>query len=135
VKKLLNAIFIIAALTIGKVYGAPSIQLPIPELTQTSVDFRNVFARTKNLIIIRSFASSIGVSDPNSRESYLEAYNIHTGDLVWCHTTVGMIVTFMVVDEKIIYRNYQGLTALNSNNGAVIWSKKTQGEYSTINGE
>ena len=135
-KKLLNITFIIAGLSIGKVYGAQDAQLSTTEVSLTDVDFKNVLARIKNLVIVRSFASSFWNSNPNSRESYLEAYDIQTGDLVWCHSDTGMIVTFIVVDdEKIIYRNYQGLTAIDARNGAIIWSKQTQGQYSTYIGE
>lgn len=134
-QKLFHMIFIVACLSVGQIYGEQNTESQI-EAHVNDVDFKNVLAKVKNLVILRSYEGSFWGTDFNSRRCHLEAYDIQTGDLVWCHNDTGMIVSFIIVnDEKIIYRNYNKLTAIDANNGAVIWSKKTKGEYSTIVGE
>jgi outer membrane protein assembly factor BamB len=128
--------FIIGSLIIGNAYGSEIDLLPIPQQHVNNFDSKNVLAQVKNMVILRSFEESFWGKDVNSRNCYLEAYDIETGDLLWRHKDSGMIVSFIIVnDKKLIYRNYYHLTAINLSNGAVIWSKKTKGEFSTIQGE
>lgn len=133
-KIFLNMLFILLFVNLGNIHGeSPNIS---SNMAVHDVDYKNVLAKVKNLIILRSFESSIWGKNINSRKSYLEAYDTETGELVWCHQNTGMIVSFVVInDEKIIYRNYNGLTAISIDDGSVIWAKKTKGQYSTNVGE
>lgn len=133
-KKILRSLLLFPVLSIGQCYGEQDVQLQTTETLVNHIDLKNVLAQVKNRVIIRSFQA--GYSGVNSRKCYLEAYDIQTGDLVWSHEDVGMITSFILVnDEKIIYRNYHHLTAIDVSNGTVIWSKQTKGEYSTLEGE
>ncbi len=128
-KSLLIAIFMIGSLGANEFYGIPANQ-------SANVDAKNILAQVKNIVILRSFDEAIWDKNVNSRKSHLEAYDIQTGNLLWCHNDVGIMVSFLVVDnEKLIYRNYSYLTAINVRDGTVAWSKKTRGEFSTIVGE
>lgn len=134
--KLLHTAFIVGSLIVGKIYGLENDQPPSTKLQVNNIDCKNIMAQVKNIVILRSFEGSFWDSDINYRKCYLEAYDIETGDLVWCHHDVGIIVSFIIInEEKIIYRNYNHLTAINLSDGVVIWSKKTKGEYSTIVGQ
>lgn len=99
-------------------------------------DQKNVLATTGNhIVIMRSFVDSFFSKDVNLRTSYLEAYDVRTGEMVWFHKSKGMIVSYIIHNnETIIYRNYQYLTALDLHTGEVLWSQKTLGEYSTLIG-
>lgn len=130
-KKLLIIFFAFAS--ISPVFATSP---PTPNMVMNDMDYKNVMAKVNNLVIMRSFESSYFSTDVNIRNSYLEAYDLYTGRLVWCHKGTGIIVSYIVVnDELIIYRNYQSITAIDARDGSVVWSKKTIGEYSTIVGE
>ena len=103
-------------------------------VADVQMDTKNVMAQVRDLVIIRSFNSPVLLTH-NSAYSYLEAYNIHTGDLVWSHQDAGMIVSFIIVDSKVIFRNYYHITALDVYTGAVLWTQQTKGEISTLVGE
>jgi len=135
-RKLINILVIVASLSIVKTYGAQDTQRQVVEVHANDIDSKNVLARVKNMVIVRTYDSSFFGADVNDRSCYLEAFDIETGKLIWRHKNTGMIVSFINVDDdKIIYRHYNKLTAIDVNNGNVVWSIKTKGQYSTIQGE
>lgn len=130
-KFVFNIIFFLSACC-----SAYSNEMATPFTTdEVKVDTKNVLASAGNLLILRSYDGSWVDMDFNYRSSYLEAYDINTGDLVWIHRDNGMIVSFLIVDSKLILRNRYKITALDLNSGKVLWTKETRGEYSTIQGE
>jgi len=138
--KLLNtylSIFLAGCFAIAPIYSiqAQDLEAQMTASQTTQVDAKNIMAVVNNLVILRTFDSSV-IWGINSRNSYIEAYDARTGERVWFHKDSGMIVSFVVFNnEIIIYRNYDYLTALDVQTGAVLWVHQTQGEYSTVIGE
>jgi outer membrane protein assembly factor BamB len=100
-----------------------------------NVDAKNVMAQVGNLLILRTFDSSVFGSDLNARRSHIEAYDMYTGRQVWHHQDIGVIVTFLVAGDRLILRNYDRMTALDIYTGQILWSNQTQGSYSIVAGE
>ncbi len=107
------------------------------EHIEANYDKKNVLGISGDIIILRSFSEgSIWTSSFESRNCYIEAYNLNTGEEIWHHEDVGMIVSFLIIsNQKIIYRNYNQLTCLDLYTGQTLWSKETKGYYSVILGE
>lgn len=122
-------------LAMGCISTSFAASIAAPDM-MNDMDYKNVLAKVNNLVVMRSFEKSYFGSDVNIRNSYIEAYDLYTGRLAWCHPATGIIVSYLVVnDELIIYRNYNTITAIDAHNGSIVWSKPTKGEFSVIAGE
>lgn len=133
--KLLSTLILMGCLSGSQVQAAPTNQSGCIEVSVSNIDKKNVLAQVNHVVILRSFEESFWGTDVNSRKCFLEAYDIHTGNTLWIHQDYGMIVSFILVNDRLIYRNYNYLTCIDTNTGRVLWQKKTKGEYSTIAGE
>lgn len=98
------------------------------------IDNKNVMGTIGNLVLIRTFEN--GVSNLNNAISYIEAYDIYTGQRHWTHRNLGMIVSFIIVNpETLVLRTYGKITAIDLYSGRTLWQRETLGNCSVVLGE